>query len=113
MPVQKANIQLEQGVDFSAEIQLQSNLGIMYDLTNVTLTAEMRKSWQSVNFHSFNCSIVDPINGVFSISMDWSNTSLIDAGRYLYDIVLTDLNSNTKVRVIEGIVYVSPGITRS
>lgn len=109
---QKAHLHMEQGVDFSAQIDLQSYIGTMYNLTNAVVTAQMRKSWVSTVAYSFNCTIADEVNGSFIISMPWELTSTIDSGRYLYDIILTDTNTGGKIRVIEGTCHVTPGITR-
>lgn len=109
---QKAHLQMEQGADFSAQIDLQSYIGTMYNLSGAVITSQMRKSWVSTVSYPFECTIDNVTNGSFIISMPWELTSTIDAGRYLYDIVLTDTNTGGKIRVIEGTVHVTPGITR-
>lgn len=103
---------MEQGADFSAQIELQSYVGVDYDLSTAVITAQMRKSWMSTYAYDFDCFINDPVNGTFIISMGWEQTSLIDSGRYLYDIYITDPTTNNRLRVIEGTVFVNPGITR-
>jgi hypothetical protein len=45
------------------------------------------------------------------MSMTAANTSLIKAGRYLFDVETTDPN-NFVARILEGIITVTPGITR-
>jgi hypothetical protein len=39
-----------------------------------------------------------------------STTATLEAGRYLYDVVVTSAGG-TKTRVIEGVVTVNPGVT--
>lgn len=110
---QKAHLQMEQGADFAAQIELQSYVGANYDLSTCTITSEMRKSWTSTVSYPFDCSVANAANGAFIISMKWEDTSNIDPGRYLYDVILHDVPSNTKIRAIEGTVHVTPGITKS
>jgi len=40
-----------------------------------------------------------------------TQTSAIEAGRYVYDLVITD-GSGSKSRVVEGQATVTPGVTR-
>lgn len=103
---------MEQGADFAAEIELQSYIGVNFNLSNSLITAEMRKSWMSTVSYAFDCSVVNASTGTFTMSMGWESTSEIESGRYLYDIIATDLVTNTKIRVLEGTVHVTPGITR-
>ena len=107
---QKAYIQMDQGTDFVAQIDLNSYQGVPYDLSDSTLIAKMKKSWMSTAFHEFDAYVLDAANGSLIIEMTWDKTSAIDPGRYLYDIIATD-SANRRMRVIEGVVHVTPGIS--
>jgi hypothetical protein len=41
-----------------------------------------------------------------------TESSAIPAGRYLYDIEITNTNTSAKTRILEGIVVVTPEITQ-
>lgn len=111
MPVtQKAHLQIDQGSTFDAQIDLQSHLGMMFDLSNIQMDASMKKSYQSLVAYPFTTSVVDSANGSFIISMHYSETAQLEAGRYVYDIVFTT-PTDERFRVIEGIVQVNPGVT--
>jgi hypothetical protein len=107
---QRAHLQVDQGSTFNAQIDLQSYMGVMFDLQNMTIEATMKKSYQSLIEYPFETSVVDSANGSFLISMHYNDTALIDAGRYVYDIVITS-PTDERFRVIEGVVTVRPGVT--
>lgn len=108
---QKYNFNLDQGADFNTEIRLLSN-NAPFDLTNCVVASSMKKNQTSLTSYQFSCTVQDAANGVLQLGMPSSASIDIDAGRFLYDIEVTD--SQGKVhRVLEGIVTVTPSITRS
>lgn len=109
---QRAYIQLDQGTDFAAQIDLQSYVGVMFDLTSATIYASMRKSYQSSISYDFTSYVLDPLEGSIVIEMTWQETSLIDAGRYVYDILIEEA-TGTRVRAVEGVCTVNAGVTRT
>ena len=73
----------------------------------------MRKSYYSSNATAtFSVSTGnDPSLGVITISMTSANTANIYPGRYVYDVYVT--SSESRVRVLEGIVSVTPQVTKT
>ena len=104
---------LEQGTDFTSSITLDDIYMVPYDLTNIVGKSQMKKSYASANVTAeFDASIPDPTVGVIVITLDSETTANIAAGRYVYDVYLTnDLNS--RVRVLEGIINVTPQATKT
>ena len=109
---QRAYIQMDQGTDFSAQIDLQSYAGVMYDLSSATIYAQMRKSYQSTVAYDFTAYVLDPTEGSIVIEMAWQQTAEIESGRYVYDIVIEEA-TGTRVRAIEGVVTVNAGVTKT
>lgn len=108
----KANIVIDQGASFSAEIVLLDSDGDPYDLTDHTITASMRKNYASSTAVDFTCTPRnDPTTGQMFISLDYQTTADLEPGRYLYDVVVEDLYG-IKTRVVEGIATITAGITR-
>lgn len=107
----KANIVIDQGADFQALIDIEQPDGTPFDLTDHTVAAQMRKTYASQTAYDFLCSH-NGVIGQITLKMDKSVTNELDPGRYLYDVEITAPN-NTTTRAIEGIVTVTPGITRS
>jgi hypothetical protein len=106
----KANIVIDQGTDFSTSINVTNDDGDIVDLTGYTAAAQMRKHYTSSNSHNFTTSI-SAAQGIVTISMTANTTAAITAGRYVYDCELTS-SSNAVTRLVEGIVTVTPQVTR-
>ena len=106
----KANIIIDQGSDFKTELNITNDFGDPVDLSGYTGVAQMRRHYTSVKFYSFAVTI-DEDNGTVILSMDSDTTDSIPAGRYVYDCELSYLDG-TKSRIVEGIVTVTPQVTR-
>ena len=106
---QKSNIVLDQGTTFLTSFTLTGDDGGILDLTSQTGKAQMRKYFTSNNYYSFTVNTSNV--GVITLSMDAATTSTIPAGRYVYDVDLVDAANNIS-RVVEGIVSVTPSVTR-
>jgi hypothetical protein len=106
----KANLIIDQGATYSTTIDIADEYGVAINLTNYTGAAQMRKHYTSSNAASFTVSL-GGADGTLTLSMSANATANIVAGRYVYDVELT---SNTGVisRVLEGIVTVTPNVTR-
>ena len=107
----KANIVIDQGTDFQALIDIEVEPGVPFNLTEHTVAAQMRKTYTSQTAVDFVCSHNGPL-GQITLQMANIVTQDIEPGRYLYDIEITAPN-NTTTRAVEGVVTVTPGITRS
>jgi DUF4097 and DUF4098 domain-containing protein YvlB len=106
----KANIQIDQGTTYSTNIDVTDDNGDPVDLTGYSGAAQLRKHYTSTNAHSFTVAIANA-SGVVTLSMTANVTANIAAGRYVYDCELTD-GDGTVSRLIEGIVTVTPQVTR-
>lgn len=106
----KANLIIDQGANFETSINVTDDYDNAVDLTGYTGAAQMRKHYTSITYYTFNVAI-DAISGVVTLSMDANTTNSIAAGRYVYDCELTD-TSNVRSRLVEGIVTVTPQVTR-
>lgn len=106
----KANIVIDQGSTFSTELNLTDENGDALILTGYTCESQMRKHFTSSNAVSFTTEIT-PSTGVITLSLTSSQTENLVAGRYVYDVELTD-SANSVSRIVEGIVTVTPNVTR-
>lgn len=104
----KANITIDQGTDFATSIDVTDDNGDPTDLSGFTGAAQMRKHYTSSNSFSFSVAVA---NGSVTLSMNSATTANITAGRYVYDCELTS-GSNVVTRIVEGIVTVTPQVTR-
>ena len=61
---------------------------------------------------AFNTIIATPASsGVVTISLTNTQTDLLKAGRYVYDVEVTRTSDSVVTRVIEGIITVRPNVT--
>lgn len=106
-----SNLYVDQGSFYGTYITVAGTDGAPLDLSNYTVASQMRKSYQSSAAYNFTCSITNPLAGRVRIELASEQSRLIPAGKYLYDLEVTSSNGQT-MRVIEGIVLISPEITK-
>ena len=106
-----SNLYVDQGTDFSAIVTLKNQDGTTLNLTGFTIASQFRKSYQSSSATSFNVTIYNAAAGQIRIQLAAATSSALLPGRYLYDVELTS-PSNERKRALEGIVVLTPEITR-
>jgi len=107
-----AELTVDQGSTFESTIDLVTDDGAVINVTGYTFTGQIRKSYYSTNpTANLTMTIVDAANGNVKVSMTAANTANIKAGRYLYDIKMTD-TSNIVTRLVEGVITITPQVTR-
>lgn len=105
----KANLVIDQGATFSTDLSLTDESGDALQLSGYTANSQLRKWYTSANAVAFSTSInVD--SGVISLSLTANQTANLASGRYVYDVEITD--GSTVSRVVEGIVTITPNVTR-
>lgn len=104
---------LEQGASFNTSITLDDVNGAAFNLVGYSASSQMRKSYYSSSAAAtFTINTGDsPELGVITMELNSANTANISPGRYVYDVYVT--NTLSRVRVLEGIVNVSPQVTKS
>jgi len=107
-----ANLYIDQGSTYSNIITVASTTGSSLDLTGYTVASQMRKSYGSSSYFTFSASVFDAPTGKVRLQLTSTQTSAIPAGRYLYDIEITNTSTSAKTRILEGIVTVTPEITQ-
>lgn len=105
---QKANITIDQGATFSSGIDLLDDNDEPVDVTGYVARGQIRKHYSSSNAVNFTTTLS---NGSLVISLTAIQTANITSGRYVYDLELVDA-ANTVMRILEGIVTVTPEVTR-
>jgi hypothetical protein len=106
------DLTIDQGADFETSLDLIADDGTAINIAGYIFSGQIRKSYYSANTSgSLEFTILDAANGNTIVSINSANTANIPAGRYVYDIKMED-TSNTITRVLEGIVTVTPQVTR-
>jgi hypothetical protein len=107
-----ANLVIDQGTTFNSIVTLTDQTGTPLNLTGYTVASQFRKSYQSSTAVSFTASIYDAMAGKVLLQLTPTQTTGVKAGRYLYDIELTSA-ANERTRALEGLVILTPEITKS
>jgi hypothetical protein len=105
---------LEQGASFNTTITLDDVYGNAYNLYNYSASSQIRKSYYSSNATATFHTSVFGNSGSITLQLDAPTTANIYPGRYLYDVVIysnVDAANNT-IRVLEGVINVTPRVTR-
>lgn len=107
-----SNLVIDQGSDFSAAIPLRNQDTTPIDLTDCTVKSQFRKSYQSSSYKEFDVTVTDAQNGKIRLFLSANTSSDVQPGRYLYDVEITSASGN-KTRALEGLIILTPQITRS
>lgn len=106
---------MDQGATFDSTISLTDDVtNASLNITGYIVRSQMRRSYYSQNASAnLTCTITSAIDGEIKLSLTAGQTANIKSGRYLFDVETVDtLNGNTVARVLEGIITVTPEITR-
>ena len=108
-----SNIVVDQGADYSASIDVADSDGDNIDLSGYTASGQIRKTYSSSTAVDFAVSIANPASaGILNISLSNTQTNAMKAGRYVYDIEITN-SGGVKTRVLEGQLEITPGVTQT
>ena len=105
----KANLVIDQGATFSASLNLTDENGDVLNMNGYSANSQIRKWYTSTNAVSFSTSI-NTDAGTITLELSSDQTANIASGRYVYDVEIND--GATVSRVVEGIVTVTPNVTR-
>uniref|UniRef100_A0A6C0JVP4 Uncharacterized protein n=1 Tax=viral metagenome TaxID=1070528 RepID=A0A6C0JVP4_9ZZZZ len=103
-------IYIEQYSDFSTILNVLDTQGDYLDLSGYSAESQIRQSYYSETYSSFNVSITDASTGEITLSLTSANTANLEAGRQQFDLIITS-PANNITRVIEGVAIVLPGVT--
>lgn len=106
----KANLVIDQGTSFSTTLTLTDDNGDLINLNGYTANSQLRKWYTSTTHTDFTTSI-NTTSATITLSLNANQTSNLIAGRYVYDVEITS-STDTVLRIVEGIVTVTPEVTR-
>lgn len=104
---------MDQGASFKNIINITDDVtNANVNIAGYSVSSQMRRSYYSANASAnIVCTISDAANGEITMTLSPANTSNIKAGRYLFDVETTD-TTGFKTRIIEGIITVTPEVSR-
>lgn len=107
----KANLIIDQGADFLTTFDVTDDDGNPINLSDYTGAAQIRKHYTSITAYSFDVS-ANNANGTVVLSLSSNTSNSMSPGRYVYDCELTDTTNGKTSRLVEGIVTLTPQVTR-
>ena len=106
------DIVIDQGSDFSIQIQVEQN-GSNVNLSRHSARALLRPTPSSnTKTAYFTCTISDSANGILKMDLSNAITANVAAGKYYYDLELVNTSSSTVSRLIQGVARVTQEVTR-
>jgi hypothetical protein len=106
-----SNLFIDQGTDFSADIDVTDEQDNALDLTGYTAAGQIRRSYTSKTAVDFTTTIKNETEGKLKIDLSSIQTESFQAGRYVYDVEITS-SGGIKTRVLEGQITITPGVTK-
>lgn len=106
----RANFYVDQGTNFSTELDVFLESGLEADLTNYTFTAQARKSYSSAL--AFQMTIVPIDANTVSLEVYPADTATVDPGKYVYDVVI-ESPSGVKTKLVEGLLFLIETVSRT
>lgn len=116
----QVNIQVTAGCDFRQEFTLANPDLTPKVITGATFKAGLSKHAVSINANEstsakpvynivpFTTSVVDGSGGVYSISLTAAQTQQLKEGKYLYNVIIEDVNG-IRTEVVSGLAFVEKG----
>lgn len=107
-------LNIDQGTSWNDTLYLSNDItNANINVANYVVTGQLRKSYVAANASAnITCTIADASNGVINLSMNASITANLKAGTYHFDVKTFDPASNNTSRILEGLIFISPGVTR-
>ena len=116
-PQFQVNINVSAGVDFNQEFVIQNPDGSPVVITECTFAANLAKHPTAVDaavstsgtpvrtYVPFTTSVVDGVGGKYSIALTPTQTAKLQEGKYVYNVVMTDVNGDTQ-SIMSGLAFV-------
>lgn len=104
---------MDQGATFNNIISISDDLtNADINIAGYVVTSQMRRSYYSANATAnLTCTITDAFTGEITLSLTPQETANIKPGRYLFDVLIQTPNQSA-VRLLEGIITVTPRVTK-
>ena len=106
-----SNIFIDQGATFTTTVTVTDANGDAVNLSGNSVAAQIRTTFLSSTATAFTATISNASSGEITISLSPTQTTALEAGRFVYDVLIT-ASGGTKTRVVEGQVTVNPSVTR-
>lgn len=114
---QYEELSIDKGTDITLQLELEDTSGNPKNLTNYTVAGKVKKTYNTSDSDAtaFTAEVKAPATGgVVNLSLTNTQTDALKAGRYVYDVEISFVDSNAETvieRVLEGTITVTPSVT--
>ena len=114
---QYEELSIVKGTDITLQLELEDTSGNPKNLTNHTVAGKVKKTYNTPDNEatSFTAELVAPAtSGVVNLSLTNTQTGAFKAGRYVYDVEISFVDSDAQTvieRILEGTITVTPSVT--
>lgn len=105
----KTPLIIDQASDFEVTIDLYNELDEMLLANNYTVRGYIKRHYQANTYTSFNLTLTD---GELKVAVPADVSANLEAARYVYDIKMTEIATNTVFTLLEGIITINPQSTK-
>jgi LEA14-like dessication related protein len=107
------NLIINQKASFEVTFNVLNGNSAPLNLTNYTASAKFKQDIAASDelAIAFATSITNAANGSINIALTPTQTAAMQIGKYVYDVSITNDNTNFKTRVVEGKITVSGGVS--
>jgi hypothetical protein len=108
------DITIDAGATFNTSVTLTDVNGNSLNLASAAFNSQVKKSFITSNVAAnIVVTIANTSSGVVYLGMDSLTTSNLACWptQWYYDVVMTNTISNVSQRVLQGILYVNPGVS--
>ena len=103
---------IDQGTDWSVVITAKNlATGAVIDLSNATISSQLRKNYTSTNFHTITATTLVAVEGTITLNLTAAASAAIISGYYYYDVEVTD-GLGLVTRNKEGKIHLRPEVTK-
>jgi len=114
---QYEELTIDKGTDVTLQLELEDTSGNPKNLTNYTVAGKVKKTYNTSDSDAtaFTAEVKAPATGgVVNLSLSNTQTGAFKAGRYVYDVEISFVDSDAQTvveRVLEGTITVTPSVT--
>ena len=113
----QVNITIAAGADFTQEYTVTSPDNLPVDITGYKFSANLAKHPTAIDaaastsgspvykYIPFSTNVVSGADGLYTLTMLSNETSKLQEGKYVYNVVMTDLDGE-KLNLIGGVAFV-------
>lgn len=105
------NLYMDQGSDFSIDLTLSDDTGKSIDLTGFEVYAQFKKGYGTKISYEMCATVIDAVKGEINLFYSADDSLERFYGSHVYDIKIYNPTTDVMLRVLEGDLVITPGVT--